>query len=93
MIQGQDFSEISQKSCFLFTSTSKHDIVVVGIQEKGCEYMEAATRSVKNRFVIGKENSVLDTSILKEELSKGMQSVRKGEVYTLEEAWKEIDAI
>lgn len=30
---------------------------------------------------------------LYQELEKGMQSMKNGEVYTIEEAWKEIDQI
>lgn len=30
---------------------------------------------------------------LRSELEKGVESIKRGSVYTLEEAWKEIDAI
>ena len=33
------------------------------------------------------------TQTLKNELAKGIYSMKKGEVYTLDEAWKEIDLI
>lgn len=33
------------------------------------------------------------TQTLQNELAKGIYSMKKGEVYTLEEAWKEIDLI
>lgn len=34
-----------------------------------------------------------DVKELDEELSKGIQSMKNGEVYTIEEAWDEIDKI
>ena len=37
------------------------------------------------------ENKAVQT--LKNELAKGIYSMKKGEVYTLDEAWKEIDLI
>ena len=93
-VEKQDFGEFSQKSCFLFTGTSVDDIVVLGILAKGCEYMKTATQRVQNMFITDQEHrGNIDASILQKELIKGMQSVKKGEVYTLEEAWKEIDMI
>lgn len=37
------------------------------------------------------ESNAIQT--LKKELAKGIYSMKKGEVYTLDEAWKEIDFV
>ena len=43
-------------------------------------------------FVSEREyHSAREENALRYELQKGMQSVKSGDVYTLEEAWKEID--
>lgn len=56
--------------------------------------MAMAIRAVKNNNLMEaeySEQSAIDA--LRNELSKGVESMKKGEVYTIEEAWEEIDKI
>ena len=56
--------------------------------------MKTAILRMQNVLITDQEHiGNIDESILQKELIKGMQSVKKGEVYTLEEAWKEIDMV
>lgn len=56
--------------------------------------MIQALQNVKNKedaSCVHTEPSVIKE--LHEELAKGIQSMKNGEVYTIEDAWKEIDKI
>ena len=52
--------------------------------------LEAGT-TVNNQTYNYTEKDVFDA--LYGELAKGMQSMKNGEVYTIEEAWEEIDKV
>lgn len=41
--------------------------------------------------IVANEKEALE--VLQQELTKGVQSMKDGEVFTLEEAWEEIDKI
>lgn len=51
----------------------------------------AADTTVNNRTYDYMEKDAFNA--LYQELAKGVQSMKKGEVYTIEQAWKEIDKI
>lgn len=56
--------------------------------------MALATQPVRNNDIIKAEypeKSAIGT--LYSELSRGVESFKKGDVYTIEEAWEEIDKI
>ena len=52
-------------------------------------------KTVSGNIRIGRKDSLEGNAAqtLKNELAKGIYSMKKGEVYTLDEAWKEIDLI
>ncbi|MDE6602781.1 MAG: hypothetical protein K2K90_11605 [Lachnospiraceae bacterium] len=56
--------------------------------------MAPATQIIKNNNIMKTEYSE-KTAIgaLYDELSKGIDSMKKGDVYTIDEAWEEIDKI
>ena len=56
--------------------------------------MAPAKQIIRNNEVIKtdySEKSALDA--LYDELSKGIESLKRGDVYTIDEAWEEIDKI
>ena len=56
--------------------------------------MAPVTQVIRNNEVIKtdySEKSAIDA--LYDELSKGIESLKKGDVYTIDEAWEEIDKI
>ena len=53
--------------------------------------LAAVDSTVNNRNYNYTENDAFDA--LYQELAKGVQSKKNGEVYTIEEAWEEIDKI
>ena len=56
--------------------------------------MAPATQAIRNQEILKTEYSekaAIDA--LYDELSKGIESLKKGDVYTLDEAWEEIDKI
>ena len=53
--------------------------------------VQTAIRNAKSADAKYSEKAAMDA--LYDELSKGIQSVKKGEVYTVEKAWEEIDKI
>ena len=56
--------------------------------------MAPATQVIRNKEVIKTEYSEkLAIGALYDELSKGIESLKKGDVYTIDEAWEEIDKI
>jgi hypothetical protein len=61
---------------------------------KGSDIMAPATQVVKTNELMKTEYSE-KTAIgaLYDELSKGIESIKKGDVYTIDEAWEEIDKI
>lgn len=61
---------------------------------KGNNYMALATQIVSNDDITKKESSEKSAiGALYNELSKGIQNFKKGNVYTIDEAWEEIDKI
>ena len=61
---------------------------------KGSDTMASATQVIRNNEVIKTEYSEKSAiGALYDELSKGIESLKKGDVYTIDEAWKEIDKI
>ena len=61
---------------------------------KGSDIMAPASQVVKTNELMKTEYSE-KTAIgaLYDELSKGIESIKKGDVYTIDEAWEEIDKI
>ena len=56
--------------------------------------MAPATQVVKTNELMKTEYSEKTAiSALYDELSKGIESIKKGDVYTIDEAWEEIDKI
>ncbi len=56
--------------------------------------MALATQIVRNNDIMNTECSEKNAiGALYDELSKGIESLKKGDVYTIDEAWKEIDKI
>ncbi len=56
--------------------------------------MAPVTQSVENTDLLNTEYSEKNAiGALYDELSKGIRSLKKGDVYTMEEAWEEIDQI
>lgn len=56
--------------------------------------MAPATQAVKSNELMKTESSEkTDIGALYDELSKGIESMKKGDVYTIDEAWEEIDKI
>ena len=56
--------------------------------------MEPATQVIRNNEAIKTEYSEKSAiRALYDELSKGIESLKKGDVYTIDEAWEEIDKI
>ena len=53
--------------------------------------LAAVDNTVNNRNYDYTEKDAFDA--LYQELAKGVQSMKNGEVYTIEEAWEEIDKI
>lgn len=53
--------------------------------------LAAVDTTVNNRIYDYTEKDAFDT--LYQELAKGVQRMKNGEVYTIEEAWEEIDKI
>ena len=58
---------------------------------KGVIPLAAVDTTVNNRNYDYTEKDAFDA--LYQELAKGVQSMKNGEVYTIEEAWEEIDKI
>ena len=64
------------------------------LSQKGSDTMTplaAVDTTVNNRNYDYTEKDAFDA--LYQELAKGVQSMKNGEVYTIEEAWEEIDKI
>lgn len=56
--------------------------------------MAPEAQTIMNRNIIESSYSEQDAvHALYDELQKGVQSMKNGEVYTIEEAWEEIDKI
>ena len=56
--------------------------------------MALTAKAIQNENLIETEYSEKAAiGALYDELAKGIQSMKKGEVYTIEEAWEEIDQI
>ena len=56
--------------------------------------MALTAQAIQNKNLIENEYSEKAAiGALYDELSKGIQSMKNGEVYTIEEAWEEIDQI
>ncbi len=56
--------------------------------------MAPATQAIRNQEIRKTEYSEkAATGALYDELSKGIESLKKGDVYTIDEAWEEIDKI
>lgn len=56
--------------------------------------MAPATQVIRNNEVITTDYSEKSAiGALYDELSKGIDSLKKGDVYTIDEAWEEIDKI
>ena len=61
---------------------------------KGSDTMAPATQVIRNNEVIKTDYSEKSAiGALYDELSKGIESLKKGDVYTIDEAWEEIDKI
>lgn len=64
------------------------------IKQKGSDTISSETQIVINSNIINSSYSEQDAIYaLYVELKKGIQSMKNGEVYTIEEAWEEIDKI
>lgn len=61
---------------------------------KGHETMKFS-KTVSGSIRLGKNEHYEKNAVhtLRNELSKGIQSMKNGDVYTIDEAWKEIDEI
>ncbi|MBD5556828.1 MAG: hypothetical protein HDQ95_16180 [Roseburia sp.] len=55
--------------------------------------MALATQAIRNNELTAEYSEKTAVDALYDELSKGIESLKKGDVYTLEEAWEEIDKI
>lgn len=56
--------------------------------------MAPAAQAIKNQEVLNTEYSEKAAiGALYEQLSKGINSMKKGDVYTIDEAWEEVDKI
>lgn len=56
--------------------------------------MAPAAQAIKNQEILKIEYSEKAAiGALYDELSKGIKSLKKGDVYTIDEAWEEIDKI
>lgn len=56
--------------------------------------MASATQALKNNdFTTAEYSEKSAMGALYDELSKGIESLKKGNVYTIDEAWEEIDKI
>ena len=56
--------------------------------------MAPAAHAIKNKEILKTEYSEKAAiGALYDELSKGIKSLKKGNVYTIDEAWEEIDKI
>ena len=63
-------------------------------QSKGNNTMAPAAQAIKNQEILKTEYSEKAAiGALYDELSKGIESLKKGDVYTIDEAWEEIDKI
>ena len=63
-------------------------------QSKGSDTMAPAAQAIRNQEVLKTEYSEKAAiGALYDELSKGIDSLKKGDVYTIDEAWEEIDKI
>ena len=61
---------------------------------KGSDTMAPATQVIRNNEVIKTDYSEKSAiGALYDELSKGIEGLKKGDVYTIDEAWEEIDKI
>ena len=61
---------------------------------KGSDTMAPAAQAVRNQEILKTEYSEKAAiGALYDELSKGIESLKKGDVYTIDEAWEEIDKI
>lgn len=64
------------------------------IKQKGRDTMALQAQAIINANILENSFSEQDAiHALYTELEKGVQSMKKGEVYTIEEAWEEIDRI
>lgn len=56
--------------------------------------MAPAAQAIRNQEALKAEHSEKSAiGALYDELSKGIKSLKKGDVYTIDEAWEEIDKI
>ena len=56
--------------------------------------MAPAAQTIKNQEILKNEYSEKAAiGALYDELSKGIESLKKGDVYTIDESWEEIDKI
>ncbi len=56
--------------------------------------MAPAAQTIKNKDALKTEYSEKSAiGALYDELSRGIESLKKGDVYTIDEAWEEIDKI
>ena len=63
-------------------------------QPKGSDTMAPAAQAIRNQEILKTEYSEKAAiGALYDELSKGIESLKKGDVYTIDEAWEEIDKI
>ena len=63
-------------------------------QSKGSDTMAPAAQAIRNQEILKTEYSEKAAiGALYDELSKGIDSMKKGDVYTIDEAWEEIDKI
>ena len=61
---------------------------------KGSDTMALVAQAIRNQEILKTEYSEKAAiGALYDELSKGIESLKKGDVYTIDEAWKEIDKI
>ena len=63
-------------------------------KSKGSDTMAHAAQAIRNQEVLQTEYSEKAAiGALYDELSKGIDSMKKGDVYTVDEAWEKIDKI
>ena len=68
--------------------------LIIKKKSKGSDTMASAAQAIRNQEILKTEYSEeAAIGALYDELSKGIDSMKKGDVYTIDEAWEEIDKI
>ena len=84
------FEENLIKICW-YANTKYH---IIKKTVKGSDTMALVAQAIRNQEILKTEYSEKAAiGALYDELSKGIESLKKGDVYTIDEAWEEIDKI